>query len=79
MGEVSVCTSRTLTLDFLNRNSTTNSGWLTPIPCEAGHADKATRLVGIGIAGIEAPLPCSNNVVTLRSLALGIGMSNGIR
>lgn len=63
MSELSVC--RTLTSDFLNRNSATNSGWLTPIPCEASHADKATRLVGIGIASIEALLSCSNNVVAL--------------
>ena len=63
MSELSVF--RMLTSDFLNRNSAMNSGWLTPIPCEAGHADEATGLVGIRIAGIEAPLSCSNNVVAL--------------
>ena len=51
-----------LTLNFLNRDCATNGGWLTSIPCEAGHANKATGLVGVGIASVEALFSSANNI-----------------
>lgn len=68
----------TLTWIFLNRDGATNGGGLTPIPCEAGHTDKATGLVGIGIASIETLFSCLNNIFAPGSLALGVSLRNSI-